>query len=72
MKSTTPSELRMRSITLPTAPAQTSASAPMRNRSPGAAARTIEPSTNSAAMASTKKIQREYAPTHTPNAAHWL
>src|SRR3989441_6270477 len=58
-KSTTPCALRRRSTTLPTAPAHTSASETMRNRSPGRAERTIERSTNSAAMASPKKIQRE-------------
>src|SRR5437762_3592770 len=71
-KSTTPWALRSRSTTLPTAPAHTSASETMRNRSPGRAERTMERSTNSAAMASPKKIQREYAPRHRPNAAHWL
>src|SRR5204863_7656187 len=71
-KSTTPWALRRRSTTLPTAPAHTSASETMRNRSPGRAERTMERSTNSAAMASPKKIQREYAPRHRPNAAHWL
>src|SRR3989449_8359251 len=58
-KSTTPWALRMRSTTFPTAPAQTSARANSRNRSPGRADRTIERSTSSAAMASAKKIQRE-------------
>src|SRR3989441_10315104 len=71
-KSTTPWALRSRSTTLPTAPAHTSASAPSRNRSPGRVERTIERSTNSAAIASAKKIQREYAPRHSPKAAHWL
>src|SRR5207247_3135856 len=41
-KSTTPWALRMRSTTFPTAPAQTSARANSRNRSPGRADRTIE------------------------------
>src|SRR5437867_69333 len=58
-KSTTPCALRRRSTTLPTAPAHTSASETMRNRSRGRAERTIERSTHSAAMASPKKIQRE-------------
>src|SRR5207247_522465 len=49
-KSTTPWALRMRSTTFPTAPAQTSARANSRNRSPGRADRTIERSTSSAAM----------------------
>src|SRR6266436_5840321 len=73
-KSTTPWALRIRSITLPTAPAHTSANASSRNRSPGRAEITMERSTNSATMASAKKIQREYVspPRHSPNAAHLL
>src|SRR5437763_1331106 len=71
-KSTTPRALRTRSITLPTAPAHTSARATMRKRSPGRVASTMDRSTNSATIASAKKIQREYAPRHSPNAAHWL
>src|SRR6266516_898484 len=63
-KSTTPWALRSRSTTLPTAPAHNSASEKMRNRSPGRAERAME--------RSTKKIQRENAPRHRPNAAHWL
>src|SRR5205807_4239739 len=47
-KSTTPCALRMRSTTLPTAPAHTRASATMRNRSRGRVASTIERSTTSA------------------------
>src|SRR5712692_335221 len=58
-KSTTPWALRIRSITLPTAPAHTSARASSRNRSPGRAETTMERSTNSATIASPKKIQRE-------------
>src|SRR5207237_3741261 len=58
-KSTTPRALRMRSITLPTAPAHTSASATMRKRPPGPVASTLDRSTNSATIASAKKIQRE-------------
>src|SRR5204862_3223732 len=58
-KSTTPRALRTRSITLPTAPAHTSASATMRKRSPGRVASTMDRSTNSATIASAKKIQRE-------------
>src|SRR5581483_2433556 len=71
-KSTTPWALRRRSITFPTAPAHTSASATKRNRSPGRAARTMERSTTRAASASAKKIQREYAPRHSPTAAQRL
>src|SRR5207302_9749058 len=58
-KSTTPRALRTRSITLPTAPAHTSASATIRKRSPGRVARTMDRSTNKATRASPKKIQRE-------------
>src|SRR5438034_351597 len=58
-KSTTPWALRIRSITFPTAPAHTSARASSRNRSPGRAEITMERSTNSATIASPKKIQRE-------------
>src|SRR2546430_2493310 len=58
-KSTTPRALRTRSITLPTAPAHTSARATMRKRSPGRVASTMDRSTNSATIASAKKIQRE-------------
>src|SRR6266702_185515 len=58
-KSTTPRALRTRSITFPTAPAHTSASATMRKRSPGRVASTMDRSTNSATIASAKKIQRE-------------
>src|SRR5438105_9210040 len=71
-KSTTPWALRIRSSTLPTAPAHTSDRASSRGRSPGRADITMERSTNSATIASPKKIQREYAPRHSPNAAHWL
>src|SRR6266568_863023 len=58
-KSTTPWALRIRSITFPIAPAHTSARAISRNRSPGRAEITMERSTNSATIASPKKIQRE-------------
>src|SRR5438309_152595 len=58
-KSTTPCALRMRSTTLPTAPAHTRASETMRNRSPDRVASTIERSTTRATRASPKKIQRE-------------
>src|SRR3989442_9558751 len=68
-KSTTPCALRIRSIRLPTAPPQTSASAIRRNRSPGRVPRTSEASTNSATMARPRKIQRELSPTCRPNAA---
>src|SRR6267378_1279076 len=68
-KSTTPCALRMRSMRLPTAPPQTSASATRRNRSPGRVPRTSEPRTTSATTARPRKIQRELSPTWRPNAA---
>src|SRR5437762_8628381 len=68
-KSTTPCALRMRSMRLPTAPPQTSASASSRKRSPGRVLRTSEASTNSATTASAMKIQRELSPTCRPKAA---
>src|SRR5207244_12452245 len=65
-KSTTPWALRSRSTTLPTAPAHTSASEKMRNRSPGRAEPTLDRRTNSAAMACPQQIPRECARGHRP------
>lgn len=69
MKSTTPCAERMRSIRLPAAPPQTSASASRRRRSPSFVARTIAPRTTSATQASARKIQRDAGPSEMPKAA---
>src|SRR5436190_6872695 len=73
MKSTTPARARlMRSIRFPTAPPHTSASETVRMASPCRVAMNSRPRMTSATIVSTMKIQREYWPTCSPNAAPGL